>query len=48
MLEFASGPKQRGSFEDNIACAKGDQPPEGDLHAVLVKTEVDILQNTKN
>ena len=48
MLEFASGPKQRGSFEDNIACTKGDQPPGGDLHAVLVKIEVDILQNTKN
>ena len=30
-----------------MACAKGDQPFGGDLHAVLDKMEADILQNTK-
>ena len=30
-----------------MACAKGDQPLGGDLHAVLDKMEADILQNTK-
>ena len=30
-----------------MACAKGDQPLGGDLHAVLDKMETDILQNTK-
>ena len=30
-----------------MACAKGDQLLEGNLHAVLDKIEADILQNTK-
>ena len=30
-----------------MACAKGDQPLTGDLHAVIDKIEADILQNTK-
>ena len=30
-----------------MAWAKGDQPLEGDLHAILDKIEADILQITK-
>ena len=30
-----------------MACAKGDQPFGGDLHAFLDKIEAIILQNTK-
>ena len=30
-----------------MACTKEDQPLGGDLHAVLDKTEADILQNKK-
>ena len=44
---LTSGPKHRGSFYDNIPCAKGDQPLGGDLHSVLDKIEPDVLQIRK-
>ena len=44
---LVSGPKHRGSFLDNMACSKGNQLLESDMHAILDKTEADILQITK-
>ena len=47
MLEFSDGPKHRGLFLDNMACTKGNQLLEGHLHAIMDKTETDMLQITK-
>ena len=44
---LASGPKHRGSLQDNMLSTKKDQPLGGDLHAVLDEIEADILQNIK-
>ena len=45
--DLESGPKHRGSFSDNMACAKEDQQFGGDLNVVSHKIEAHILQNTK-
>ena len=44
---LVKAPRHRGSFLDNMACTKGNQLLEGDLHAIVDKIEADILQITK-
>ena len=38
-----NSPKRRGTFLDDMACTKRNRLLEGDLHAILVKIEADIL-----
>ena len=44
---LVNSPKHQGSFLDNMACTKGHQLLECELHVILDKIEADILQITK-
>ena len=44
---LVNGPKHWRSFLDNIACTKGNQLLEEDLHAIMDKIETTLLQIKK-